>query len=140
MNTFSDACRSVLLDVADVLIPATDAMPALRDADATGEWLDRACRARCDLVDALSLLLDDLAGGDLPSALASMHARERSTFDVLATFVAGTYYMIPEIRELIGYPGQLRSPPPLDMAADELSDGVFDVAMNYPGTYRRAPA
>jgi hypothetical protein len=140
MSTLSDLHRSALLDIADVLIPATDTMPALRDADPTGEWLDRACRARSDLVDGLCLVLDDLAGGDLASVLRSMHADKRSTFDVLATFVAGTYYMVPKIRELIGYPGQLRSPAPLELAADELSDGVFAIAMNYSGTYRRPPA
>lgn len=140
MNTLSDPRRAVLLNVADVLIPATDTMPALRDADAAGEWLDRACRARTDLVDELGVILDDLADGDLPSALASMHARDRSTFDVIATFVAGTYYMVPEVRELIGYPGQLSAPAPLELAADELSESVFAQAMNYSGTYRRAPA
>jgi len=140
MNTLSEPHRSTLLDIADVLIPATDTMPALRDADPTGEWLDRACRARGDLLGGLCLVLDDVAGRDVPAALASMHAKDRSTFDVLATFVAGTYYMVPRIRELIGYPGQLRSPAPLETAADELSDDVFEGAMNYPGTYRRAPA
>ena len=43
----------MLLDVADVLIPATDTMPALRDADPDGEWLDRACAARADLLAEL---------------------------------------------------------------------------------------
>ena len=140
MSALSDRHRATLLAVADVLIPPTDTMPALRDADPAGAWLDRACLARFDLLEELRRVLDGLDGGDLPTDLAALHARQRPTFDVLATFVAGTYYLIPAVRELIGYPGQVRSPAPLDQAADELTDGVFDAAVNYPGTYRRAPA
>ena len=44
MSTLSRTDRDTLSDVADVLIPATDTMPALRDADPDGDWLDRACR------------------------------------------------------------------------------------------------
>jgi len=33
----------------------------------------------------------------------------------------------------------VRNPAPLDLASDELSDDVFEGAMNYPGTYRSAP-
>jgi hypothetical protein len=57
---------------------------------------------------------------------------------VVATFVAGTYYMIPQVRELIGYPGQRRMPAAIDAAADELSDDVFQGALDYARTYRPA--
>jgi hypothetical protein len=140
MNPLTDQARATLMDVSDVLIPATDTMPALRAADPSGEWLDRACRARADLMDDLCAILDDLVGAELPSTLASLHANNRARFDVLATFVAGAYYMVPKVRELIGYPGQLRAPAPLDLAADELSDEIFEGAMNYSGSYRQPPA
>jgi len=57
---------------------------------------------------------------------------------VVATFVAGTYYMIPQVRELIGYPGQRRMPAAIDAAADELSDDVFQGALDYTSSYRPA--
>ena len=57
---------------------------------------------------------------------------------MVATFVAGTYYMIPQIRELIGYPGQRRTPAATVAAADELLDDVFQGALDYAGTYRPA--
>jgi hypothetical protein len=138
MTALTDSQRAVLLDLADVLIPETDTMPSLRLADPDGEWFERACRARADLIDELLTILDELAGTDLSSALVSLHCQQRHQFDVLATFVAGTYYLIPRIRELIGYPGQVRAPAPLDLAADELSDEIFEGAMNYPGSYRPA--
>lgn len=140
MTTLTDRRRAVLMDVADVLIPSTETMPALRDVDASGVWLGRACRARADVLDRLGTILDDLDGADLPAALGALHADDRATFNVLATFVAGTYYMVPDVRVLIGYPGQVRNPAPLEQAADELSDDVFEAAMNYAGGYRHAPA
>lgn len=133
--------RDLLLGVADVLIPATAAMPSLRTADADGRWLARACLARHDVLPDLVAALDRLGGrDDLPTALRELRATSRGTFDVVANVVAGAYYLIPEIRTLLGYPGQVRNPAPLDLASDELSDEVFEGAMNYPGTYRRAPA
>jgi hypothetical protein len=140
MSSVTPPQRAILFDVADVLVPETDIMPSLRAADPDGEWLERACRARADLVDDLCQTLDALGGTDLSSVLVSMHRDQRPRFDVLATFVAGTYYLIPRIRELIGYPGQVRAPAPLDLAADELSDEIFEGALNYSGSYRPAPA
>ncbi|KUI29308.1 hypothetical protein [Mycobacterium sp. GA-2829] len=139
MTTLTDVRKSVLLDIADVLIPGTDEMPSLRDADTSGEWLERTCAARADLLDELGAILDELVGADLPSVVVALHGNDRARFDVLATFVAGAYYMVPEVRELIGYPGQVRNAAPLDLAAEELGDDLFERAMNYRGSYRPAP-
>jgi hypothetical protein len=141
MTTLTQEERDVLYDVADVLIPATDTMPALRTADADGEWLDRAVAARADLLPALRQSLHTLSGiHDLAIALRGLHGNDRATFNVLTTFVAGSYYMVPRVRELIGYPGQRRAPAPIDLAANELSDEIFEGALNYDGGYRHAPA
>src|ERR1700712_3180404 len=56
-----DADLELLLDIADVLIPPTDTMPALRDADVDGQWLGRAAAARNDLLPELRAVLHGLA-------------------------------------------------------------------------------
>lgn len=141
MTDLTASQRDLLLRVADVLVPATAAMPSLRAADPDGGWLRRALLARQDVVVDLFAALDELARhDDLHTALRDLHANSRGTFDVVANIVAGAYYLIPEVRTLLGYPGQVRNPAPLDLASDELSDDVFEGAMNYPGTYRQAPA
>lgn len=133
--------RALLHDIADVLIPATPTMPALRDADGDGTWLDCACEARADAMPIVRLVLRTLtACPDLSDALRGLHRNDRDGFDIVATLVAGTYYMVPRVRALIGYPGQVRNPAPLEQAADELADEIFDAAMNYPGSFRVAPA
>ena len=98
----SETLTLSLICAADVLIPPNDTMPALRDADIGGLWLDRACAARADLLPELRRALHMLGGTpDLATALRGLHANDRATFDVLATFVAGTYYMVPLVRALI---------------------------------------
>ena len=88
--------RAQLHALADILIPQTETMPPLRDVDADGGWLDRACVARGDLLPALRAALLDLAGAaDLTAALRGLHGADRDTFDVVATVVAGAYYMVP---------------------------------------------
>lgn len=141
MGTLSKSDRELVLRVADVLIPPNATMPGLRAADPAGEWLSRACVARADLLADLTDALNELAEHpDLPSALRHLHSEARVTFDVIANLVAGAYYLIPEIRALLGYPGQVRNPAPLELASDELSDEIFEGAMNYTGAYRPAPA
>ncbi len=141
VSDLTDPRRELLLQVADVLIPPSATMPALRVVDPTGEWLDRACRARADVFAEVVEAVDGLADRhDLASALRELHTDARPAFDVVASVVAGAYYMVPEVRMLLGYPGQVRNPAPLELASDELSDEIFEGAMNYAGTFRTAPA
>lgn len=140
MSALTEAERDVLLDVADVLVPATDSMPALRDVDSAGEWLNRACCARADILPDLQRALHALGDAPaLPTALRRLHSEDRGAFDTVATIAAGAYYMVPRVRELIGYPGQVRTLAPLELAANELSDEIFDGAVSYGGSYRIAP-
>ncbi len=140
MTHLSEQERQTLWHIADVLIPATTTRPSLRDADPEGIWLERALTARVDLVGALQAELALLAtASDLEPAIVDLHESDRARFDVVATAVSGAYYLVPEVRCLIGYPGQHRNPPRLEEAAEELSDEIFEAAMNYPGSYRPTP-
>jgi hypothetical protein len=128
-----------LWSVADVLVPATGLMPALRDVDADGEWLARTLAARPDLVDGLHRALADVTADDVSGSVRAMYDGDRAEFDVLAAVVTGTYYLTPRVRQLIGYPGQARNPPRLDEAAEQLED-VLEQAMNRPSFYRPTPS
>ncbi|WP_024804196.1 hypothetical protein [Nocardia sp. BMG51109] len=128
------------LAIADVLVPETTDRPALRSADPDHEWLARALRARDDMATELTALLDRLTDSNsLDADLRALRDDHRELFDTLAGVVAGAYYMTPIVRDLIGYPGQERRPAPVSLAADELSDEVFDGATAYHGGFRRPP-
>ena len=59
-------------------------------------------------------------------ALKTMWATDKSTFDPLSSILAGAYFMTPQVKELIGYPGQHRDPAGLEDAANELETGILD--------------
>jgi hypothetical protein len=135
----TDTELGTLWAVADVLVPATATMPSLKDADPDSHWLARAIDARSDIVEDIRSYLQNLqAVEDLETELIRWHAECRGDFDNLSAIVAGTYYMVPQVRELISYPGQERRPAPVDLAADELSDEIFEGATAYQGRYREA--
>ena len=92
-----DAHRELLLRVADVLIPPNGMMPSLRNADPTGEWVERACLVRAEALADLTDALDGLAGrDDLTRALRELHADARATFDVVANIASGAHYSSPK--------------------------------------------
>jgi hypothetical protein len=74
--------------LADQLIPGEDGMPSASEAGATGRWLEAVFEARPDLREPV----------------------ERLEPDAVASAIVAAYYMNPEVRERIGYRGQLAVP------------------------------
>jgi hypothetical protein len=57
--------------------------------------------------------------------LEQLWSTDLETFNPLSSIVAGAYFMTPQIKALIGYPGQQRDPARVDEAANEI-DGLID--------------
>jgi choline dehydrogenase-like flavoprotein len=118
--------RETLYALGDVLVPATDGMPAASEADPKGKWLDRALAARPDLHETLTAVLDRAAGEDPEAEARRLHAEEPEGFSAVAQIVTGAYYMNLKIRKRIGYPGQGNRKPFEDEADYDLRDGLLD--------------
>lgn len=106
MRAFDEGSRRTLEALGDVLIPAEDGMPSASGAGVGGELLDRVLDARWDLADALAALLEGAQGRDPSAVVAGLQASDQDGFTVLATFVAGGYFMDEDVRERLGYHGQ----------------------------------
>jgi hypothetical protein len=120
---------ATLLRAADCLIPASGPNPAASQAQEYGAYLQLALAARADVFDTvLSAIatLTDVADDQLLAALKRMWAEDKTTFDPLSAILAGAYFMTPQVKELIGYPGQHRDPAGLEDAANELETGILD--------------
>jgi hypothetical protein len=88
---FDEGKRATLAGLADAMIPVGDGMPSASQAGVAGKFLDSV-----------------LAEGRDPGALiADLQANDAGAFGVLAEFVPGAYFMNPEVRTLVGYPGQV---------------------------------
>lgn len=120
---------SALLRVADCLIPAAGPNPKASDAEQYTSYLALALAARADVFETVvagAVTLADVDDDGLWDALKRMWTEDRFTFDPLSSILAGAYFMTPQVKALIGYPGQHRDPAPLQQAADEIGSGILD--------------
>jgi hypothetical protein len=103
---FDDRSRATLAGLADAMIPAGDNMPSASEAGVAGPWLDSVLEARPDLAEPLMALIRKSEGREPAAVVADLQANDPGAFGVLAEFVPGAYFMNPEVRRLVGYPGQ----------------------------------
>ena len=148
MSRLTPAELETVRAVADVIVPGQDPMPDLRTADPDGAWVDRVLEALPRLLPGLRRVLAGLDGSRLASrqvdeelavAVRAMHAERRPDFDVLASVICGAYYLTPQVRALIGYPGQVRNPARFDEAAAELEGELLERLFAQPRIYLPAP-
>lgn len=140
MSPFDAAHRAVLGALADVLIPAGEAMPSASQADVAGQWLDAALAAVPEVSAPLAALLDEAGSEDPAAAIARLKANDPPGFDVLCGVVAGAYFLNPEVRQAIGYPGQQAVPIVPEAPADYEQDGLLASVISRGPIYRPTPA
>ena len=126
--------RETLSALADALIPEADGMPSASQAGAAGALLDEVLAVRNDLEEPLAELTAAARGRDPAAEIERLQADDPPLFEALTTAIAGGYFMSADVRERLGYPGQL---------AKELEDD-FDQELLQPvidrGTiFRPAP-
>ena len=117
--------RQTLAALADLLIPEGTGMPSASQAGVAGPWLDEVLRSRPDLVDDLQRVLARAADHAPAAALEHLQRDEPDDFAILAVVVPGAYYMNPEIRARIGYPGQQAVPIEASEPPDYEEDGLL---------------
>jgi hypothetical protein len=119
---------TTLFRIADCLIPAAGPNPAGSAAEDYTAHLLVALGARSDVFDTVMAgveRLADVPGDRLWAALKQMWSTDLETFNPLSSIVAGAYFMTPQIKALIGYPGQQRDPASVDEAANQI-EGLID--------------
>ena len=136
----SDAQRATLAALADVLVPEAEGMPSASQADVAGVWLDEVLRVRPDLQMPLEAVLARAAGGDPREQIGRLRTDSPDGFATLALVVTGAYYLNPEVRERIGYPGQQAHRLAPDQAEKDLRGGLLDPVVARGPIYRPTPA
>jgi len=112
-----------------MLIPAGDGLPSASQAAAANQGLDQVLGSLPETEVPLAALLDKLCGADPAEAIATLQTEDPAEFDLLRTVVAGAYFLNPEVRQAIGYPGQQAVPivpeDPPDYEQDRLLASVI---------------
>lgn len=98
--------RQTLSALADELIPAADGMPSASQAGAAGRLLDEVLAVRGDLEEPLAELTAAARGADPAAEVDRLRSEDPPLFEALTTAVAGGYFLSPDVRERLGYPGQ----------------------------------
>lgn len=109
-SVLTDDERAVFGPRADVLIPHAENMPSATEVGVHTEWIDHALAARPDLVNAFRLALQIGQADDPEGAVEALHGEKAELFDAFSVLTAGAYLMNPQVRKLIGYPGQESRP------------------------------
>jgi hypothetical protein len=131
--------RTRLGELADALIPAGDGMPSATEAGAAGRWLDEVLAARPDLAIPLGGVAPATAGLEPAEAIAALPERDPAAWAAFTTAVPAAYFMNPDVRARLGYPGQQAVPIDPDAPPDYLEDGLLDSVRARPPVYRPTP-
>jgi hypothetical protein len=98
--------RETLAGLADALIPEADGMPSASQAGATGALLDEVLAVRGDLEQPLAELTAAARDADPATEVERLRAEDPPLFEALTTAIAGGYFLSPDVRDRLGYPGQ----------------------------------
>jgi hypothetical protein len=131
--------RATLAGLADVLIPAGDGLPSAATAGAATRWLDEVLGALPEVDAPLAALLDHFADTEPGAAVLTLQTDDPSGFDLLCTVVAGAYFLNPEVRQAIGYPGQQAVPIVPEVPLDYEQDGLLASVIGRGPIYRPTP-
>jgi hypothetical protein len=131
--------RARLGAIADELIPAGGGMPSATEAGATGRYLDEVLRSRPDLAAPLVAALDAVEGLEPGAAIARLRGDDADGWTVLTAVVPGAYFMNPECREAVGYPGLEARPIDPDAPPNYLEDGLLDSVRSRGPVFRPTP-
>ncbi|MCB1378545.1 MAG: hypothetical protein KDK89_09300 [Alphaproteobacteria bacterium] len=127
-----------LVDLADILMPATDKLPAPRQLNSYTALLELAFVASGLTRDEVQQALDVLPTHLDWNTVKGVGAGHPVAFETLALLTSGAYVMAPEVLEILGYPVDRRNPAgPMD-AADEYEAGILEPVINR-GTFYRDP-
>ncbi len=136
---FDSGRRGVLAAVADVLIPKGDRMPSASEAGVAARWLDEVLRLRPDFGPPLASVLDRVNGLEPAASVARLRQEDPAGFGVLAEVVAGGYFLNPEVRSAIGYPGQQSVPIAQEEPPEYEQDGLIASVIARGRVYRPTP-
>ena len=124
-STITREDRARLAEIADVVFPRTDEMPSASDVGASGALADRVVRFVPSLAaDLHTALATTRAAGE--GALIDLRERNRRLFNRLMLFIASAYYLSPEVRQRVGYPGQEARTLDFFEVPAYLEDGTLD--------------
>lgn len=140
MSMITERRRATFAGIADVLIPGVEGKPAASTVEVHGKMLDHVLSLRPDLVDNLLRGLDAAEGQDPQSAANALNKADAAALSAIGLAASAGYYMTPQVRALIGYPGQQSRPETdPDATPEYVANGMLQVVINRGAIFRPTP-
>ena len=134
---FSDAERATLTRIADTLVPAAHGMPAASEVGVGHAQLDLVLAARPDLAEPLHRGVGRV-GNVPPGVWELLQAEDPEAHAAIVLAILGGYYMHPEVRRRLGYPGQVPLPVRHDKPPEWEREGLLEPVRGRGPIYRKA--
>jgi len=135
----SEPLRQVFVEIANVLIPEAEGMPSASQIGVGGDVLDRILELRSDVREDFLRGLNAAEGKSAKKAVNEMNQSDPSAFGAIGLVASAAYYMNPEVRKLIGYPGQEDSPTDPDEEPEYVSNGMLQQVIDRGPIFRPTP-
>ncbi len=134
-----DASRRTFLAIADVLIPEAEGMPKASQVGVGGEILDRVLALRPDLREGFLRGLRAAAGKLPAEAAEALNRDDPAALGAIGLAASAAYYMSPQVRALIGYPGQENRPGDPDETLEYVANGMLQQVIDRGPIFKPTP-
>lgn len=121
----SPAERGLLDRLGDTLIPPAPGALSASQAGVSGPLLVEAEAYAPDLPARLRKIIAQARDGDPAAALAALKARDGAAYDAFCETIAAIYFLSPQVRRAVGFPG--REPKPARVEVTDLEDLLMPV-------------
>ncbi|GAB5471159.1 MAG: hypothetical protein Kilf2KO_41890 [Rhodospirillales bacterium] len=139
MSLINDRHRATFAGIADVLIPEAEGMPSASQAEVPGAILDRVVELRSDLREAFFRGLNKASGQDPQTAIEGLDRDDPEALGAIGLLASAAYYMQPQVRALIGYPGQENRPVDAESEPAYIANGMLQEVIDRGSIYRPTP-
>ncbi|GAB5469415.1 MAG: hypothetical protein Kilf2KO_24450 [Rhodospirillales bacterium] len=139
MSLVNDSQRAAFAALADLLIPEAEGMPSASQVDLQNAPLDRVVELRPDLRPPFYRAVNAVKAGDPRAVLTDLAENDPEAFGALGVLASAAYYMQPEVRRLIGYPGQENRPVEENYEPEYVTNGMLQEVIDRGPIYRPTP-
>ena len=131
--------RETFAAIADILIPEAEGMPAASSVGVHEEVLDRILSLRPDLSEAFRRGIAYANGKDATVAAEALNQEDAQALSAIGLIASAGYFMVPRVRDLIGYPGQERRTFDADATPEYVTNGMLKVVQDRGAIYKPTP-
>ena len=139
MSKLTPDLRASFAAVADFLIPAYKKYPSATSVGVHEKMLDDVLGFRPDIVEAFMRGLTAIDTAVLSDSVNALYKADPDAFNAISLVASGGYYMAPQVREVLGYPGQEAVPYNPHEVPDFLLDHRLENVARRGPIYRTTP-